>query len=265
MNSFWNDTTPWGSPEAGGFAEKCDLTATSCRKMRDLLNRNPDVKFSCRWFPNGFYNPAGLPVIADADEKKNIILTVGRIGTQQKNNEEMLEAFAGVADILKSWSLRLVGPIEPEFNDYISSYFQSYPNLKGRVIFTGPLFDKEKLYNEYKKAKVFTLSSRLEGAPNVYAEALFHGCKFVTSDIDAADDMTNFDTLGAKYPIGDVKALQDKFVEVCSRADKKEMRNHIPKALAYANRYYDWNRNAKKLAYMLFFADKREAAGTGAC
>ena len=35
-------------------------------------------------------------------------------------------------------------------------------------------------------------------------------------------------------------------------ADKRGMQTHIPKALEYAKKYYDWERNAKKLAYMLF-------------
>jgi len=252
MNSYWMSTTPWQSAEATRFAKQCDITATSCRSMRDALNRNPHVGFSCRWFTNGFYNPTGIPVIADAEKKDNVILTVGRIGTHQKNNEELLTAFAEAADKLDGWSLRCVGPIESDFQSYIDGYFTNHPKLKDRVVFTGSITDKEKLYNEYAGAKVFALSSRLEGFPNVYAEALFHGCMFITSDIDAADDMTNFNTLGLKYPLYDVNALKETLIEVCLKADKKGVQDHIPKALEYADQYFDWGRNAKKLAYMLF-------------
>ena len=253
MNSWWMSNTPWDSLEARNFAEQCDIIATSCRQMRDALNRNPQVHFPCRWLTNGFYNPTDVPVIADPDKKENILLTVGRIGTFQKNNEEMLTAFAEVSSVLEGWSLRLVGSIEPEFQEYISNYFVKHPHLKNRVIFTGSIMDKTDLYREYARAKIFILSSRLEGGtPNVYAEALFHGCMFITSDVDAADDIINYDELGAKYPIGDAGALADVLVRTCKKADRAGMRNHVPKALKYARQYFDWYRSAKKLAYMLF-------------
>ena len=252
MNSYWMSTTPWNSSDASQFATQCDVIATSCRSMRDALNNNPQVSFACHWFTNGFYNPSGIPVIANPETKENIILTVGRIGTFQKNNEELLSAFAKAADTLESWSLRFIGSVENAFHEYIENYFSEYPHLKNRVIFTGPIADKKELYNEYAKAKIFALSSRQEGFPNVYAEALFHGCMFITSDIDAADDMTDSGKLGIKYPLYDVNALQNGLIELCTKADKHGMRKHINEACKYAEKYFDWNRNAKKLAYMLF-------------
>jgi glycosyltransferase involved in cell wall biosynthesis len=252
MNSYWMANIKWGSQSVHEFAGNCDVIATSCRFLRNALNNNPDVNFACRWLPNGFYNPIGTPVIANTERKENIILTVGRIGSAPKNNQELLTAFAEVADVLCEWSLYLVGPIESEFQTYIGEYFLKYPHLKERVVFTGAITDKTELYSEYARAKVFALTSLSEGFPNVYAEALFHGCKFVTSDIDAADDITNYGELGAVYKRGDVKGLADTLIKACSAADEWEMIVHIPKALAYAEKYFDWNRNAKKLAYMLF-------------
>ena len=252
MNRWWIEKISWESTPGKLFAEQCDIIATSCRLVRDTLNRNPKVQFPCRWFTNGFFNTTNNPVTADADKKSNIILTVGRIGTVEKNNEELLSAFAQISDIIKGWNLRLVGPIEPEFRSYINNYYTEYPHLKDRVVFTGSIIEKAKLFDEYAGAKIFALTSKNEGFPNVYAEALFHGCMFVTSDIDAADDITNYGELGVKYLSGDTKALQDELVDMCCKADITYMQNHIPKALKYANKYYDWNRNAKKLAYMLY-------------
>ena len=252
MNFWWMDQIVWDSIPGKQFSEQCDIIATSCRMVRDALNRNPTVHFPCRWFTNGFFNPTGSTVVTNAEIKENIILTVGRIGTKQKNNEELLTAFAEVSDSLNGWSLRLVGPIEHEFQSYINNYFLKYPQLKSRVIFTGSIVEKAELYSEYAKAKIFALTSMEEGFPNVYAEALFHGCMFITSEIEAADDMINYGELGYKYPIEDIDALKSTLIDACSKVDIKMMREHIPKALVYANKFYDWNRNAKKLAYMLF-------------
>lgn len=255
MNSYWMGRIPWGSERCKRFASQRDLIATSCKSLRDALNRNPEVHFPCRWFTNGFLNPTGITVIADSEQKENVILTVGRIGTPQKNNAELLVAFAKASRSLSGWSVRLVGAIEPDFKPFIDDYFTQRPDLKNRVIFTGPISDKNELYAEYKRAKVFALTSQLEGFPNVYAEALFHGCKFITSDIDAADDITNFGELGIKYKLGDIDALSSALVKICSNSYKRAFEKHIPKALEYAARYFDWNRNAKKLAYMLFNTD----------
>jgi len=253
MNTFWFNNVEWESPAVQQFGQQCDIIATSCRFMRDYLNRTSFTSFPCYWLPNGFYNPTGLTIRADAEYKENIILTVGRIGDGQKKNEELMLAFAAVASFLPDWTLRLVGPVDPHLNEFTDWYFKEYPDLTDRVILTGSIVDKALLYDEYAKAKIFALTSRTEsGTPNVCAEALYHGCMFITSDIDGADDMTNFGELGKVYTRDDTKGLAQILVDVCSSADVKAFRKHIPKALAYANKYYDWERNAKKLAYMLF-------------
>ncbi|MCL2033620.1 MAG: glycosyltransferase family 4 protein [Oscillospiraceae bacterium] len=252
MSCYWMVKHNWDSPPAKQFAAQCDIIATSCTFVRDALNRHPKVQFSCRFLPNAFFDPTGTPIIADPEQKENIILTVGRIGTEQKNNEEMLVAFAN-SKISNKWTLRLVGTVEPAFQAYIDEYFTLRPDLKSRVIFTGPITDKAELYAEYAKAKIFVLTSQLEGGtPNVYAEALVHGCMFITSGIDAADDMTDNGRLGVKYKLGDVNALTSVFNDLCPKASRRAFQTHIPKALDYANRKYDWNCNVKKLAFMLF-------------
>ena len=253
MNSHWMSRIEWEHPKTQKFAEQCDIVATSCTYLRDKLNQNARVNFPCRWLSNAFYNANNTKFNADARKKKNIILTVGRIGTAQKNNSELLIAFAKVSSILQGWSLRLVGPIEPDFQHQINQYFVKRPDLKERVVFTGAIIDKERLYGEYASAKIFALTSQMEGGtPNVYAEALYHGCKFVTSDIDAADDIIGAGTLGIKYKLGDIDGLCSALIALSRKSSRAEYQKHIPFALEYGRKYFDWNRNAKKLAYMLY-------------
>lgn len=253
MNTYWMRHVDWDTPQLNLFSQQCDVIATSCRLMRDTLNRSPQVRFACNWLANGFYNPTDIKIVADPDYKENTILTVARIGTPEKNNEELVISFAGLADALPGWKLKLVGPIDPRIDPFIDWFFTTYPNMKDRVIFTGPITDKKELYDEYAKAKIFVLTSRSEsGTPNVYAEALVHGCMFISSGIDGADDITNYGELGLKYERGETGSLAHALMTLCSKADADGFREHIPKALEYAARYYSWERNAKKLAYMLF-------------
>jgi len=253
MNRYWMGRIIWDDPLVRRFAAQCDVIATSCKSLRDALNRNPKVGFPCRFFPNGFYNAAGIDVTADAKYKKNAIITVGRIGTEQKNNQEMLIAFAKASPSIPNWKLKLIGPVEQGFKPFISEYFKAHPYLKQRVFFPGAINDKNELYKEYARVKIFALTSTFEGgAPNVFAEALVHGCKFITSDIDAADDITNNGELGIKYKLHDIDGLANAMIKLCSESKTADFEEYIPKARSYAARYYDWNRNAKKLTYMLF-------------
>ncbi len=252
MNLEWLERISWDDVTVKNFASQCDIIATSSSKIRDILNSMTEVSFPCYYLPNGFSNDYKLNVEANPKRKKNVILTVGRIGTKQKNTNYLLIAFAEVAARMPDWSLRLVGSIEPEYHAQIKKFFKLYPFLKERVIFTGPIYDKQKLYNEYAEAKCFALTSTFEGGtPNVYTEALAHGCKFIVSNVDAGEEMTNFGELGEVYDYKDIDALAKCMLRLKNTSSEKDFEVHIPKALKYANEVFDWKKNTKKLAYML--------------
>lgn len=253
MNSHWMEKVDWASEFVQTFMSLCNVVTTSSSYLRDLLNSNPNVNFPCRFVPNGFYNGTNIPVIADWSVKTNTILMVGRIGTKQKNNEEMLLGFAKIAHLIPSWNVKLVGGVETEFHSFLEEFFVSNKELKQRIILTGAINDKKDLYNEYATAKIFALTSMWEGGtPNVYAEALFHGCKFITSDIDSACDITNNDTLGCVYKLGDVDELATKLLEMCNDEELEKNKNHVELAVDYGNKIFSWEQNAKKIAYALF-------------
>jgi glycosyltransferase involved in cell wall biosynthesis len=251
MHSGWMNRIIWNELLVQSIMKQCDIIATSCSSIRDALNGNPNVNFSCHFLSNAFFNPAGLKVIADADVKENTIITVGRIGTEQKNSTELILGFERAN--LQDWTLKLIGSIEPEFMAETEKYLSTRPELKERIIFTGSITDKTELYSEYSKAKIFALTSRLEGGtPNVYSEALAHGCMFVTSDIDAANDITNHEQLGMTYKLGDIDALAGALRKICSMADKKAFYKHIPLTEKHLNKHFNWERSAKKLKFLLF-------------
>jgi glycogen synthase len=63
-------------------------------------------------------------------EKEKIMITVGRIGTEQKNTELLLEVLAEVD--LKDWRVYCIGPIEPEFLKKIDAFYIQHPEKKTR-------------------------------------------------------------------------------------------------------------------------------------
>jgi glycosyltransferase involved in cell wall biosynthesis len=247
-NSSWMDNIPWKIPLIFDSLSKCDLISTSCVKMSEFLNKKwPN--FIVNHIPNGFYLVGADTQVCP--NKENIILTVGRIGTEQKANDILMAAFAIVSNVLPGWKLRLAGPIQESFHKIIDDYFKAFPYLKNRVEFLGNITDKGKLYAEYSKAKIFALTSIFEGgAPNVVAEALFHGCFTLTSEVDAAKDITNYGKCGRSFPIKDFKALSEILLKVCS--DKKIWETAAENSIKYAKSHYDWDLISNRINHLLF-------------
>jgi glycosyltransferase involved in cell wall biosynthesis len=125
-------------------------------------------------------------------EKENLIITVGRLGTYQKNTELLLETMEQID--LKDWKIALIGPIEKkecDFQKIIDSFFLKNPHLKEKVVFTGPMYDKKVLWEWYDRAKIFVLPSRWEGFSNVLAEALLFENYIVAADLGGVCEMIN--------------------------------------------------------------------------
>jgi glycosyltransferase involved in cell wall biosynthesis len=113
------------------------------------------------------------------EKKENIILTVGRLGTEQKATELLLEAFRLIADRC-NYSLHLAGSVEPLFEDFIKNFLAVHKELGGRIIFHGELKKKD-LLTLYNRSKIFCLPSRYEGMALVFPEAMYFRNVVVTT------------------------------------------------------------------------------------
>lgn len=162
--------------------------------------------FPCSW------DEDGIPI--GAKEKENIIITCGRLGTYQKNTEMLLKALINVD--LKDWKVYLIGPMTDDFSlanenktfkEYVGSYFKKYPHLKDKVIFTGPIFDTQVLFEYFRKAKIFVLTSRYEGFGNVLAHARWNSNYIISTDVGGACDMTDNWKYGSKVEQDDAMGL----------------------------------------------------------
>ena len=120
-------------------------------------------------------------------EKDNIMITVARLGTTQKNTPMILEALSKVD--LRNWKFYFVGPIELSFNSEIDLFFQEHPDKKNKVIFTGPIYNKRELWEYYNKSKVFVLTSRWESSGLVLYEAKRFRNFILSTSVGAIDDV----------------------------------------------------------------------------
>lgn len=176
-------------------------------------------------------------------EKENIILTAGRIGTEQKNTELLLEALK-ITD-LKDWKVYILGPIEESFMKYIAEFYIECPQLKNKVIFTGNITDRQELFNWYNKSKIFCLSSRHEGFPIAFSEALYFGNYIISSPISSAAHLTSNGKYGTV-----VKAEAAEFSKAIQNSISDGFLNKelFEEIRSYSKNNFTWSGIIKKLS-----------------
>lgn len=158
--------------------------------------------------------------VKDFQEKENIFLTVGRLGTYEKNTELILEALSEVD--LKDWKFYLVGPVEKEFQKKIDEFYKNNPEKKDSVIFTGIIKNKKELYEYYNRAKVFVLPSRWESFGIVLVEALAFNSYILTTNTFAANDVTDNQKCGDIFE-GSLE-LKDKIISIVNKSINLELK-----------------------------------------
>lgn len=168
------------------------VETSDCYKKMNVLKCFQKYQEKFIYMPNGFDSEYAnsLNIIPKCNsEKENIMITVGRIGTSQKNNELFMNAISSID--IKKWKFYFIGNICDDFKEVINNYFYSNPHLKDKVFFTGPILDKRKLWDFYNRAKVFVLTSTWESYGLVLNEARYFNDYILSTNVGAAEDIVN--------------------------------------------------------------------------
>ncbi len=175
-----------------------DIVSYEVSKAERVLQTElPALRKKIIHIPNGIDDGSefvkNIPRIPFA-RKEDLIISVGRIGSYQKNNQMLLEALLRVD--LKLWKVVFIGPIAESFQQYISDFFEKNPAYKGSISFTGSIENRTALYDWYNRAKVFCLTSRSESFGIVFPEALFYGDFIITTDVYSSKEIVPSDEVG---------------------------------------------------------------------
>lgn len=220
--------------------EAVDLVSVESEALKNRIQKYTSKEIIV--IGNGISKPKFYTNIKQSRE--NTFLTVARLGTKQKATDILLQGFAKTAD-MHNWNLKLIGTIDDNFRKYITSFFVQYPNLKERIQFLGPINDRERLYNEYCKAKVFVLPSRWESYGISCAEAVSCGCRLIlTNTIPPAKEMTNGEKFGKIIEVNSVDALGDALLKESSL---QVTYDDIDEMVNYANIQFSWDKICGKL------------------
>ncbi|MDU4962078.1 MAG: methyltransferase domain-containing protein [Sporomusaceae bacterium] len=233
---------------------KCDLISVETRQLADYLNSEWPLRVE--YIPNGCFELRQQPV--SYDQKENVILTVGRIGSYVKANEVLLSAFLHAYPHLKGWQLKLVGPVTPEFRQLLENYLSQNEKLRPQIILTGEISDRQRLEEEYAKAKLFCLTSRWESFGIVLAEAARSGCFLLTSDVISAKDLTSDEQYGRIFAIDNVHQLTRLLIEAGN--DETLLEANCGAVQAFAKQNFCWESICSRIHQHLLAAKPVENA-----
>lgn len=126
------------------------------------------------------------------EEKENIILTVWRLGSVQKNNKNFLEISKQVLKKDSSYKAILVGEIEDEtnFRKELKHFLDENTEIKDRITLTWYLAQEE-VFELYRKAKFLVMTSLREGFSSVFAEAAYFWTIIISTDVWGVRDITD--------------------------------------------------------------------------
>jgi glycosyltransferase involved in cell wall biosynthesis len=168
-----------------------DIVSAETSKAIEYVQNRYHVKSpKLQYIPDGvndYFIQSNHIATRPFEEKENLLITVGKIGTTPKNNEYMLEALEKIGD-LKGWKFLFIGNIEATFQPKINSFYERNPQLKECVKFVGAYSDRKQLFEIYNRAKVFCLTSRYESFGIVNVEAQWFGEYILTTAIPPAID-----------------------------------------------------------------------------
>lgn len=220
------------------FENVADMISTESQVAVEKISSLAKKTIQC--VPNGVY----LKPAVEGTERENTFLTVARIGSPEKNDDLLMEAFARVSDQC-DWKLVLVGNIESDFNSFIKEFFEKNPDLINRVLFTGPIYDRKELATMYSRAKVFVLPSAFENYSLACAEALCNGCYVILSDqVTPYHEFTNNFRYGTISEVNNVDALAEKMLEATRIMYTGELQKSIS---SYASSLFSWESICTKL------------------
>ena len=202
------------------FCEEMDLVISPSEGMKKILHEY-GVKSHIEVVPNGvdltrFHNAQSLPRSDFGFTDEDILLVyAGRIAPE-KNLELLIQAFAGVADIIPNAYLLVVGGGQKEHMEAVTPLPAEY-GIQDRIRFTG-MIPYEKLPSYLAMCDAFVTASVTEVHPLSVIEAMGAGLPILGIDSPGVgDSITDGETgLLAKE---DIASFTAKLTYLCLNRD----------------------------------------------
>lgn len=217
------------------------------KKIKRYYKNN--YKKHIEFIPNGveIIKPEKISSLKRFNLKKdNYILFLSRI-VPEKGVHFLIKAFKTIETETK---LVIAGDAT-HTEDYLKEVKQLAKDDE-RIIFTGPLYGKEK-YEAFSNAKLFILPSTIEGMPIVLLEAMSFGTPPLVSDI--TENLDVIQNYGFKFKNKNIKDLKKQLTYLLKNPEKTKQAGKKCKQLIKEK--YQW----KTIAEEYFKVYKRVLSG----
>lgn len=201
------------------FLHCCNVLSCETKQGYDRLTQRSKYKKQFQQklviLPNAFDEETIMQLNLqerDFQSKEQLMITVGRIGTEQKNTRMLLDALKKID--LCEWSIALIGPIEPKFQQEVDEFFIIHPKYKDKVLFIGPIYDKKELFEWYNRSKVFILTSVWESYGIVLAEAQRFRNYLISTHVGGASSLIQDGQYGELIPQNDSETLAHSLQDI---------------------------------------------------
>ena len=179
------------------------LAARYCDSVVTLTQRDKE-----HWLKNTRHksqiiaigNPCPFPAQEYIKHNNKIVLAVGRLD-KDKGFDLLLEAWLQVTTVMPEWTLKIVGEGDQRAN--LTQFIQKNQMIE-KVELVGMT---DNVGHYYRQAKIFCLSSRIEGFGMVLTEALAFGLPIVSFDCGPGPAEVLEDTGSILVPKNDVDQL----------------------------------------------------------
>ena len=242
VNRFWLHRLK-SYPYFLELLQLCDLLSSECVSIQTAIQAYSQL--AIKHIPNGFYEHFPTTPVSFHD-KENRILAVGRLDAPEKQTILTVKAF--LAAQLSDWELRLVGPMSASYQEELRQLLDGHPTA-AQVTMVGPIYDKVQLEEEYRKAKIFCLTSVVECYAHVFAEAAKNGCYIVTTDVDGAADITMQQRFGTIHPTHDWEGIGRTLQQVTTQ--ESLLADTCVQLQAFARKELNWCHIVKRVAEYL--------------
>ena len=162
------------------------------------------------------YNPVvmngDLVSSALATPKENLIVSVARL-VPQKDQKSLINAFYKFKQRHSDYRLIIYG--EGPYRHILETYIKSL-NLSDSVFLPGV---EKHIWQKIKRAKLFVLSSKMEGMSNAMIEAMCLGLPVISTKVAGATDLIQDGKNGFLTEVADSNKIADLFALIVDNPD----------------------------------------------